>query len=66
MISIALRSPLLTAIERMWLAWAVIRASFRKNNVEYPNQEYQRHNPKQYREECENNVHIDDLTQSRS
>ena len=50
----------------MRLAWAVIRAILWENDVEYPDQEYQRQNPKDYREESENNVHIDDLNEIRS
>ena len=50
----------------MRLTRAVIRTSLWENDVEYPYQEYQRQNPKDYREECEDNVYVDDLNEIRS
>lgn len=46
MIYVALRALLFTSIERVWLAWAVIRASVWKDEVEDPDQEYQWQDPK--------------------
>ena len=40
MISIALRSPLLTPIKWMRLTRAIIRTSLGENEVQYPDQEY--------------------------
>ena len=50
----------------MRLTRAVIRTSLGENEVEYPDQEYKRQDPKYYCEECENNVHIDDLNEISS
>ena len=49
----------------MRLTRAVIRTSLGENEVEYPDQEYKRQDPKYYCEECEDYVHIDDLNEIR-